>query len=49
MKRLLDPIPPRPRAPRHYQWLALAGFLTVSIVLLNPIHDLLEAAITLLP
>lgn len=49
VKRLLDPIPSRPRAPRHYQWIALAGFLTLAVVLLNPIHDLLETAITLLP
>jgi Zn-dependent protease with chaperone function len=49
VRRLLDPIPPRPRAPRHYQWLALAAFIGMSIVLLNPIHELLEAAVTLLP
>jgi Zn-dependent protease with chaperone function len=49
VRRLLDPIPPRPRAPRHYQWIALATFIGLSIVLLNPIHQLLEAAVTLLP
>lgn len=49
VRRLLDPIPPRPRAPRHYQWIALAGFITLSVVLLNPIHDLLEVAVTFLP
>lgn len=49
VRRLLDPIPPRPRAPRHYQWMALAAFIGLSIVLLNPIHRLLETAITFLP
>jgi hypothetical protein len=49
VRRLLDPIPPRPRAPRHYQWAALAAFITLSILLLNPIHELLETAVTLLP
>jgi Zn-dependent protease with chaperone function len=49
VRRLLDPIPPRPRAPRHYQWAALAVFIGAAIVLLNPIHALLEAAVTWLP
>ena len=49
VRRLLDPIPPRPRAPRHYQWLALAAVIGASIVLLGPIHDLLEVAVTFLP
>ena len=49
VRRLLDPIPPRPRAPRHYQWIALAGFIGLSIVLLDPIHALLEVAVTFLP
>ncbi len=49
VRRLLDPIPPRPRAPRRYQWAALAGFIGLSILLLSPIHELLEAAVTLLP
>lgn len=49
VRRLLDPIPPRPRAPRRYQWLALAAFIGLSIVLLSPIHELLEVAVTLLP
>lgn len=49
VRRLLDPIPPRPRAPRHRQWLALALFIGASVVLLNPIHDLLEVLVTTLP
>lgn len=49
VRRLLDPIAPRPRAPRHYQWLALAGVIGLSIVLLSPIHELLEVAVTFLP
>lgn len=49
VRRLLDPIPPRPRPPRRYQWAALAAFIGLSIVLLNPIHRLLEVAITFLP
>lgn len=49
VRRLLDPIPPQPRAARHYQWAALAAFIVLSIVLLNPIHRLLEVAVTHLP
>lgn len=49
VRRLLDPIPPRPRAPRHRQWLALATFIGACIVLLNPIHELLELLVTKLP
>lgn len=49
VRRLLDPIPARPRAPRHYQWVALAGVIGLSIILLNPIHELLEVAVTFLP
>lgn len=49
VRRLLDPIPPRPRAPRHYQWIGLAAFIGLSIILLNPIHRLLEVAVTFLP
>jgi hypothetical protein len=49
VRRLLEPIPPRPRTPRHYQWLALAGVIGLSVVLLNPIHELLEVAVTFLP
>jgi Zn-dependent protease with chaperone function len=49
VRRLLEPIPPRPRTPRHYQWLALAGIIALSVVLLYPIHELLEVAVTFLP
>ena len=49
VRRLLNPIPARPRAARHYQWFALAAVIGLSIVLLNPIHELLEVAVTLLP
>lgn len=49
VRRLLDPIPPRPAARRHYQWMALAGLIGLCIVLLGPIHDLLEVAVTFLP
>lgn len=49
VRRLLDPIPARPRAPKHYQWLGLAIFIALAIVLLNPIHYLLEIAVTFLP
>lgn len=49
VRRLLDPIPPRPRASRRYQWIALAAFIGLCIILLNPIHGLLETAITFLP
>jgi Zn-dependent protease with chaperone function len=49
VRRLLDPISPRPRAPRRHQWLAVAAFFGLALVLLNPIHELLEAAVTFLP
>ena len=49
VRRLLNPIPARPRAPRHYQWAALAAFIGLSLVLLSPIHRLLEVAVTHLP
>jgi Zn-dependent protease with chaperone function len=49
VRRLLDPIPPRPRAPKHYQWVGLAIFIGLAAALLSPIHYVLEIAVTFLP
>lgn len=49
IRRLLDPVPARPRAPLHRQWAVVGGIIATCLALLGPIHDILEAAVQRLP
>jgi Zn-dependent protease with chaperone function len=50
VRRLLEPAPPVPaRRPRRFGWALAGGFVAVALLLLEDIHDLVEAAVTYLP